>query len=103
MGCRRQSPRGVATQIRDCEASTDWKAVASLCSSLRGGMVCEISSKTTKGTKRLVKLVEFEDGVQWVACITMKPIHNPDDESPTPSNWDTLVMKTELAAYNFLR
>ena len=90
-------------QIRKCEASTNWKAVTSLCSSLRDGMSCEVSEKTTKGTKRLVKLVEFEDGVKWVACITMEPREDSGDESSSPPGYSELGLKTELAAYNYLR
>jgi hypothetical protein len=96
-------PENWHQQIQKCDKTTNWRAVASLCSSLRNGMQCTISQKLKGGTRKLVKLVEFEDGVKWVACITMEPKVDSKILTSYPPQYTELAMKTEMAAYNYLR
>lgn len=67
-------------RILNFNEALKWDRVVKLCSSLRGGMRCEISAKFSVGCFKIVKLVEFEDGVKWVAAITMPPRDEEDDK-----------------------
>lgn len=94
-------PEALLQQIQNCDKSINWQAVASLCSSLRNSMQCTVSQKLTTGTRKLVRLVEFEDGVKWVACVAMEP--KADSLTSYPPQYAEFAMKTEMAAFTYLR
>lgn len=64
-------------EILKFNESFKWDSVAELCSSLRDGIACEVSAKFNVGTNKIVKLVQFEDGIKWVAGIVL-PISDID-------------------------
>ena len=69
-----------------------------MCSSLRDGIKCKIGGKFNNGTENVVKLIEFNDGVKWVAQV------RPEERKP-PRNSASVEdqMKSEAATYKYLR
>lgn len=52
---------------------TDWPALCRLASDLRGGVPCKPLEPVTNGLNNMARLLQFEDGVLWVARIAMRP------------------------------
>ena len=83
--------------VQRCLAHTNWSRLAALCSELRDRKGCTLSEKFSIGTENLVKLVEFEDGVKWVARVSLQ-----DEDYRYKANAAD-VMKNEVANYKYLR
>lgn len=91
----------VATQAARCLENTRWDNLITLCSSLRNGIGCEVSEKYSLGTQNLVKLVEFEDGLKWVARISLLMNDNEVGAELTASS--EKCMESQVATYRYLR
>ena len=89
------SPRGKL--IANCIKTVKWESLLMLCSNLREGTGCKISEKFSVGSHNLVKLVDFDDGVKWVARISLQVI----DDFMTASVEER--MDREVTIYKFLK
>lgn len=84
-------------RVRRCIDSTRWDNLLTICSNLREGVSCSISEKFTFGTQNLVKLVQFEDDVKWVARVALEDA----DERMAVTLEDQ--MNGQIATYKFLK
>lgn len=91
----------IATQAARCLESTRWDNLITLSSSLRNGIGCKVSEKYSLGTQNLVKLVEFEDGLKWVARISLLMNDNEVGAELTASA--EKCMENQVATYRYLR
>ena len=91
----------LAKLVRSSVENTDLDKLVTLCSSLRPGISCKISDKFTSGTRNLVRLVEFDDGVKWAARIWMLRYGQETDEWTLASA--EKVMESQLATYKYLK
>ena len=90
----------VATRAARCLKNTRWENLTALCSSLRKGISCKVSDKYSLGTQNLVKLVEFEDGLKWVARISLLIDDNEIGAELTASA--EKCMESLVATYHYL-
>ncbi len=58
-------------QTKQFLSTIEWGELASLCSTLRGGMACHVGDKFSMGQSNLAKQVIFEDGTCWLARLRM--------------------------------
>ena len=91
----------LAEMVRSSIEKTDLDKLVSLCSSLRQGIACKISDKFTSGTRNLVRLVEFDDGVKWVARIWMFRLGQETDEWSLASA--EKIMESQVATYKYFK
>ncbi len=87
----------VDERVRRCLNDTQWDSLLATCSELREGTSCTISQKFSFGTQNLVRLVEFEDDVKWVARVSLEDV----DERMAGSLEDQ--MNSQVATYNYLK
>ena len=88
----------MSASVTRCIQGTKWNNVRAICANLRGSTVgCEISDKYITGSQNLVRLIVFEDGVQWVIRLPLDVVEH---------RWaaDTADrIENEVATYKFLR
>ena len=83
--------------VARCNNNTDWYEVMNMCSKLRKGIPCIVSSSFTVGWQYLSKLIDFNDGVRWV-------IHVPlDYTGPGSTACITDRMSRKVSTYKFLK
>ena len=87
----------VCEKLRRCINDTRWDSLVARCSELRQGIGCTISDKFSYGTQNMVKLVQFEDGAQWVARVALEDV---DDRMAT-SLEDQI--NSQISTYRYLR
>lgn len=80
-----------------CNEETKWDNLLALCTNLRGGIKCSLSKKCSIGTQNLVKLVEFEDGMKWVARVSLKDVDHRMNCSKEEE------VNNQIATYRFLK
>lgn len=90
-----------ADLVRSSVANSDLNKLVTLCSSLRQSIGCKISEKFTSGTRNLVRLVQFDDGVKWAARIWMFRLGQDTDEWALASA--EKVMESQVATYKYLK
>ena len=87
--------------VTRCLENTRWDNLCGICSSIREGIVCKVSEKFSIGTENLVRLIEFEDGVRWVARIWMLANDAETDVGIAASA--EKVMESQIATYKYLK
>ncbi|SLM39289.1 Protein kinase-like domain [Lasallia pustulata] len=80
--------------------NTNWHNVTEMCSSLRQNLSCKVGESFTTGSQNLVRLVEFEDGVKWVARIWMGDGEEKDMRMAASAE---KIMENQVATYRYLR
>ena len=91
----------IATRAARCLKNTRWDNLITLCSSLRHGISCKLSEKYSVGTQNLVKLVEFEDGLKWVARVSL--LMNDHEIGAEITASAEKCMESLVATYRYLR
>lgn len=91
----------IETLVTHCLENTRWGGLCEICSSVRDGIACKVSDKFSIGTENLVRLVEFEDGVRWVARIWMLANDAETDVGIAASA--EKVMESQVATYKYLK
>ena len=87
----------ICEKLRRCINDTRWNSLVARCSELRRGISCTISESFSYGTQNLVKLVQFEDGVKWVARVALEDV----DDRMAASLEDQ--MKSQISTYRYLK
>ena len=78
------------------------KKLVSHCQSLRPNLGCRLSTTSpSSGTEHAIRLVEFDDGVQWATRLPTKR-YIKGMEGRIVADWETRV-KSEVATHKFLR
>jgi hypothetical protein len=86
--------------IRAFEESVHWDDITSFCRKSRN-VLCSIGPKFVVGSKNLVKIVEFADGVKWVVKL---PLPHPDIYRMDGNATNRLAaLRSEVATLKFLR
>lgn len=85
-------------RIVDFMAAANEKALKSYASSLRNHQSCNISDKFSMGTTHLVRKLQFDDGVQWIARLRMPRLNG----STTNRKQDLSEMRCELDTVEFV-
>ena len=86
------------SSVMRCIRGTKWDNVRAICAKLRGSTVgCEISDKYITGSQNLVRLIVFEDGVQWVIRIPLDAVDHRWAADTTDR------VENEVSTYKFLR
>lgn len=62
-------------------ASVDWTALCHFASELNHGRDCNIEPGIAMGGNHIVRILEFGDGVRWLARLRMPRIENDEDEA----------------------
>ena len=83
--------------VRRCLKDTQWDSLKAKCSELREGISCKMSEKFSFGTQNLVRLVEFENDVKWVARVALEDV----DQRMAASLEDQMI--TQVATYMYLK
>lgn len=80
----------------------DEGALVTFASGLRENRSCNISREFSVGSFHLVRKIQFDDGVEWIARLRMPPM--PDEDGEIDTRESTLLgMQSELATMEFLR
>lgn len=91
----------VATRAAQCLENVRWDKLNALCSSLRNGIGCKVSENYSLGTQNLVKLVEFEDGLKWVARMSLL-MHDNEIGAELKASSEK-CMENLVATYRYLK
>ncbi|KAI3336838.1 hypothetical protein HD806DRAFT_19503 [Xylariaceae sp. AK1471] len=76
-----------------------WQALQQYAANKRNGMSCQILPNIGLGYNHMVRIIEFEDGVRWVARLRMPPLKKMDDErAPELLSKSELNIKSEHTA-----
>lgn len=54
--------------------TTNWDALIEYANKLRNGMICKLLPDIGLGYNHLVRIIEFEDHVRWIARLRMPPL-----------------------------
>ncbi|KAI4252329.1 MAG: hypothetical protein LQ352_004357 [Teloschistes flavicans] len=88
----------------------DQKALLAYASKLRENRSCKLSRKFSVGACNLVRRIQFDDGIAWIARLRMPPLPNQYSKViPSPSEAERerrrllLDMESELATMEFVR
>ncbi|SPQ21223.1 9af30532-7a5b-49fa-85a3-9d7538ffefe9 [Thermothielavioides terrestris] len=86
-------------------ANINHDALLAYASGLRGGRPCALSQEFSVGSFNLVRKIEFDDGLAWIARLRMPAL--PGEPSgaagPHPSERIRLEMQSELDTMEFIR
>jgi hypothetical protein len=94
-----ESSVGTEKMVRTFGESIHWDNITSFCRRCRD-VQCSIGSKFLVGSKNLVKLVEFADGIKWVARL---PLPRPDIYCAERGTLNRLkALRSEVATLKFL-
>ncbi|GAB1311967.1 hypothetical protein MFIFM68171_02177 [Madurella fahalii] len=80
-------------------------ALLSYASLLRGNQPCTLSSEFSVGHFNLVRKIQFDDGVEWIARLRMPPMADHGNGMISPPSWERIFldMQSELATMEFVR
>jgi len=92
---------GRLTRDRRFDKHTVARKLISHCLSLQSNSGCTLSPSFNSGSEHVVKLIEFEDGITWVARLPL-PAYMDDESGRFASNWKTRV-DSEVATHRFIR
>ncbi|KAL9584168.1 MAG: hypothetical protein Q9212_002285 [Teloschistes hypoglaucus] len=88
----------------------DHKALLDYASKLRENRPCTMSPELSVGTCNLVRKIQFDDGVEWIARLRMPPMPDHDTKEMSPTSEAgrgreraLLNMQSELATMDFVR
>ena len=80
--------------------SFDWQALASIASKVRGGLSCSYADRFSMGQFNMVRRLNFDDGVSWVARIRLPP----EASAAELSKYDSRrAFDIEIAAMHFFK
>ncbi|KAK0655341.1 hypothetical protein B0T16DRAFT_319992 [Cercophora newfieldiana] len=80
------------------------KALLSYASALRENRPCTISREFSVGSFNLVRKIQFDDGVEWIARLRMPPMPDQGRRAVPPAVEGILLdMESELATMEFVR
>ncbi|OAA70601.1 Protein kinase-like domain protein [Cordyceps fumosorosea ARSEF 2679] len=89
------------TRATDFFKVVKWGAVAAIASRLRGGISCSFADKFAIGNFNIVRRLDFDDGVSWVARVRLPPIiDGVADRGALPVSQ---AIEMEAASIKFLR
>ena len=78
-----------------------WDVLASLCSSLRDGIPCELGGNFSIGHFNMVRRVAFEDGISWVARLSLPSLKAASGDDGAHDRASSF--KVEIASMRFLK
>lgn len=81
--------------------NTKWENLTKMCSSHRQNISCKTGQSFCIGTQNLVRLVEFEDGVKWVARICM--LEDGEEKDTRVAASAEKIMENQVATYRYIR
>jgi len=80
------------------------EALLAYASMLRGNRPCTISHEFSVGNFNLVRKIQFDDGVEWIARLRMPPTPDQRGGAVSPAAGRILLdMQSELATMEFVR
>ncbi|KAI1454172.1 kinase-like domain-containing protein [Annulohypoxylon moriforme] len=80
--------------------SVKWDVLASVASRLRNGLQCSYIDKYSIGTFNLVRRLDFDDGISWVARVRLPPEASP----APPGQYDSQrAFEVEAASMKFFK
>ena len=94
---KQSMPADEHNEAHESLEDTHWDNLIAKCTALRVGISCSISDKFTFGTQNLVRLVEFEDSVKWVARVALE-----DVDTRMATNLEDQMM-SQVATHKFLK
>lgn len=80
-------------------------SLISYASLLRGNQPCTVSPEFSVGNFHLVRKIQFDDGVEWIARLRMPPMPHHGSWMATPPARERMLleMQSELATMEFVR
>ncbi|KAH0551623.1 hypothetical protein GP486_007160 [Trichoglossum hirsutum] len=90
----------VEKDVRAFQESIQWDNIISFCRESRG-VLCNMGPKFVVGSKNLVKVVEFADGIKWVAKLPLpRPgVYRINGNVKSQST----ALRSEVATFRFLK
>ncbi|KAJ5544074.1 hypothetical protein N7494_005353 [Penicillium frequentans] len=61
-------------RVQEFIGSTNWDALIEYASRVRGGKVCKLLADIGLGYNHVVRIIEFEDDVRWIARLRLPPV-----------------------------
>lgn len=82
----------------------DQDALVAYVSALRGHRSCTISREFSVGSFNLVRKIQFDDGLEWIARLRMPPMPGHGSRAGSPVGDRILLdMQSELTTMEFVR